>query len=210
MFPWTPATAWAIGDANAGNFRYLNHFFEVNQAQSVDELEEVITRNQGVPWVNTIAADSEGNALYADISVVPHVTNEKATTCNTALGNATFGRSACRCSTARCPRASGARDPDAVEPGIFGPSNLPKLRRDDYVLNSNDSYWISHPDSPLEGFDRIIGDERTERSLRQRSGFVMAEERLAGDRRAAGRQVHAPAAPGHRLRQPPVRRRAVA
>ena len=71
-------------------------------------------------------------------------------------------------------------DPDAVEPGIFGPSNLPKLRRDDYVLNSNDSYWISHPDQPLEGFDRIIGDERTERSLRQRSGFVMAEERLAG------------------------------
>ena len=28
LFPWTPATAFALGDANAGNFRYLNHFFE--------------------------------------------------------------------------------------------------------------------------------------------------------------------------------------
>ena len=27
-------TAHAMGDANAANFRYLNHFFEINQAQT--------------------------------------------------------------------------------------------------------------------------------------------------------------------------------
>ena len=27
LFPWTPATAYAMGDVNADNFRYLNHFF---------------------------------------------------------------------------------------------------------------------------------------------------------------------------------------
>ncbi len=180
IFPWTPTTAWAIGDANATNFRYLNHFFEVNQAQSVDELEEIIERNQGVPWVNTIAADSEGDAFYADISVTPHVTNEKAAVCNTEVGRATFEALGLPVLDGSLSTCEWGTDPDAVEPGIFGPSNMPKLRRDDYVMNSNDSYWISHPDQPLEGFDRIIGDERTERSLRQRSGFVMAEERLAG------------------------------
>ena len=180
LFPWTPATAWSIGDANAGNFRYLNHFFEVNQAQSVDELEEVLVRNQGVPWVNTIAADSEGNALYADISVVPHVTDEKAAVCNTELGRATFAALGLPVLDGSLSACEWGTDPDAVEPGIFGPSNLPKLRRSDYVMNSNDSYWISNPEQPLEGFDRIIGDERTERSLRQRSGFVMAEQRLTG------------------------------
>ena len=180
LFPWTPTTAWAIGDANAGNFRYLNHFFEVNQAQDVDELDELIKRNQGVPWVNTIAADSDGDAYYADISVVPHVTNEKATTCNTVLGRATFealGLPVLDGSLSTCEWGS---DPDAVEPGIFGPSNLPSMRRDDYVLNSNDSYWLTNPDDPIEGYDRIIGDERTERALRTRSGLVMAAERLAG------------------------------
>ena len=35
LFPWTPTTAYAMGDANAANFRYLNHFFETDQAQSV-------------------------------------------------------------------------------------------------------------------------------------------------------------------------------
>ena len=180
LFPWTPATAWAIGDANAGNFRYLNHFFEVNQAQDVDELDELIKRNQGVPWVNTIAADSDGDAYYADISVVPHVTNEKAATCNTALGRATFealGLPVLEGSLSACEWGS---DADAIEPGIFGPSNLPSMRRDDFVLNSNDSYWLTNPDDPIEGYDRIIGDERTERALRTRSGLVMAAERLAG------------------------------
>ena len=57
---------------------------------------------------------------------------------------------------------------------------MPSLFRDDYVENSNDSYWLSNPNHPLEGFARIIGDERTERALRTRSGLAMIEERLAG------------------------------
>ncbi len=180
LFPWTPATAWAIGDANAGNFRYLNHFFEVNHAQSVDELRELTERNQGVPWVNTIGADSNGVAFYADLSVVPHVTNEKAATCNTELGRGTFAALGLPVLDGSLSSCEWGSDPDAVEPGIFGPSNLPKLFRDDYVTNSNDSYWLTNPDEPLVGFDRIIGEENSERSLRTRSGLVMVEKRLAG------------------------------
>ena len=29
------------------------------------------------------------------------------------------------------------------------------------MTNSNDCYWLSNPEQPLEGFARIIGDERT-------------------------------------------------
>src|SRR4051794_13293797 len=67
-------------------------------------------------------------------------------------------------------------DPDAVQPGIFGPSHEPYLFRKDYVTNSNDSYWLSNPHQPLEGFARIIGDQRTARSLRTRMGLVGVEE----------------------------------
>jgi len=178
--PWTNAQAFAMGDANAANFRYLNHFFETDQAQSVRELDQVLRRNQGIPWVNTIAADSSGEAYYADFSVVPHVTDEQAAVCDTPIGAATF-------QALRLPILDGSRsscewgsDPDAVQPGTFGPSNLPSLFRDDYVTNSNDSYWLSNPEQPLEGFDRIIGDERTQRSLRTRSGLLMVIARLAG------------------------------
>jgi acyl-homoserine-lactone acylase len=175
LFPWTPVSAFTLGDANAPNFRYLNHFFETNRAQSVKELDGVLRRNQGIPWVNTIAADSKGEAYYADIGVVPHVTNEHAQRCNTALGQTTFA-------LLRVAILDGARsdcewgsDPDALQPGTFGPSSLPHLFRRDYVTNSNDSYWLSNPKQPLEGFPSIVGDERTARALRTRLGLLMVD-----------------------------------
>jgi acyl-homoserine-lactone acylase len=180
LFPWTSASAWALGDANAGNFRYLNHFYETNMAQSTNELREIQERNQGVPWVNTLAADSNGDAYYSDVSVVPHVTNEKAAVCNTELGRGTYEALGLPVLDGSLSACEWGTDPDAIEPGIFGPGNLPKLIRGDYVTNSNDSYWLSNPAEPLEGFDRIIGDERTERSLRTRSGLVQVEQRLGG------------------------------
>ena len=177
--PWTPAAAFAMGDANAPNFRYLNHFFEVDQAQSAAEVLAVLKRNQGIPWVNTLAADDKGNVLYADISVTPHVTDAQVQTCGTALGQATF-------TALRLPVLDGSRsacewgsDADSLQKGTFGPSHMPSLLRNDYVTNSNDSYWLSNPKAPLEGFARIIGDERAERTTRTRSGLVMVADGLA-------------------------------
>ena len=178
--PWTPTTAFAMGDANAPNFRYLNHFFDVNHAQSARDVLAALKRHQGIPWVNTLAADDAGEALYADISVTPHVTDTHARTCATAVGQATFV-------ALRLPVLDGARsacewgrDPDAAQPGTFGPSSMPSLIRSDYVTNSNDSYWLSNPEQPLEGYAQIIGDERAERTTRTRSGLVMVAEELAG------------------------------
>ena len=179
LFPWTATSAYALGDANADNFRYLNHFFEVNQARSVRELDGILRRYQGIPWVNTIAADSTGQAYYADIGTVPHVTNDKAAACNTALGRETFdllGVAILDGSRSDCEWGS---DPDAAAPGILGPSRMPSLFRDDYVTNSNDSYWLSNPEQPLEGFPRIVGDERRTRTLRTRLGLKMVAERIA-------------------------------
>ena len=182
IFPWTPATAFAMGDANAPNFRYLNHFFEVDKEQSSKEVLQVLKRNQGIPWVNTIASDDKGDALYADISVTPHVTDAQAQVCNTAVGQATFAY-------LRLPVLDGSRsecqwgtDPDALQPGTFGPSHMPYLLRSDYVTNSNDSFWLAQPRQPLTGFAKIIGDEATARSTRTRSGLTMMEEQLRGGR----------------------------
>jgi acyl-homoserine-lactone acylase len=178
--PWTPATAFAMADVNADNVRSFNHFFEFNRARSAREALEILKRYQGIPWVNTIVADKRGEALYADIGAVPNVPDSHASRCNTALGVALF-------EAARLPVLDGSRsecawleDPDAVRPGTFGPGNQPFLFRRDYVTNSNDSYWLSNPDEPLEGFDRIIGNERTERTVRTRLGLIMVGERVDG------------------------------
>lgn len=179
--PWCGTTAFTMMDANESNFRYVNHFLETNMAHSSAEELQVLERNQGVPWVNTIVSDNGGNAFYADISVVPNVPDSMATgPCETVAGQATFA-------DLRLPILDGSQsacawknDPDAVTPGIFGPGNLPHLFRADYTENSNDSYWLSNPHQPLQGFAKIIGDEQTARSLRTRLGLTMLEEDIYG------------------------------
>ena len=71
----------------------------------------------------------------------------------------------------------------------------------DYVTNSNDSYWLSNPQQPLEGFARIIGDERTARSLRTRIGLIMTQ---AGSTAAttSGRRLHPPGHAEDRVPRP--------
>ena len=180
IFPWTAGTAFAMGDANAPNFRYLNGFFDVDHAQSSRGVLAALQKNQGTPWVNTLAADDKGDALYADISVTPNVTDAQAQRCNSPLGAATFA-------ALRLPVLDGSRstcewgtDADAAQKGIFGPSHMPWTIRNDYVTNSNDSYWLANPKKPLTGFARIIGDEGTARTLRTRTGLEMVAKRIAG------------------------------
>jgi acyl-homoserine-lactone acylase len=180
IFPWTPGSAYALGDANASNFRYLNHFFFKNQAQSVAEVDAIEKKYLGIPWVNTIAADSAGNAYYADIGSVPHVTNAKIDSCSAPLGSATDKALRVQILDGARAACNWGSDPDAIKPGIFGPKNLPSLTREDYVTNSNDSYWLTHPEQRLEGFSRVIGDERTARAPRTRLGLRIVQQRLDG------------------------------
>jgi acyl-homoserine-lactone acylase len=182
IFPWTVERAYAMGDVNAGNFRYLNHFFKVDISQTVDQLDRVERKYQGIPWVNTIAADKNGKAYYADIGAIPNVPDSKVDQCvNGVLGKAVYaavpGLPVLDGSTSSC---AWSKDADAAVPGIFGPKHLPSLFRRDYTENSNDSYWLSNPHHPLTGFARIIGNEDAPRSLRTRNGLTMIERRLHG------------------------------
>ena len=178
--PWTPVSAFALGDANADNFRVFNHFFDVDRARSAPQVLRILKRYEGIPWVNTLVADKQGNALYADIGTVPNVSNAQAQRCNTAVGTQTYNLIGLPVLDGSRSSCNWANDSDAVKPGIFGPSHLPDLYRPDYVTNSNDSYWLSNPHQPLTGFARIIGDERTARSLRTRIGLIMTQSRVDG------------------------------
>ncbi len=178
--PWTAKSAHALRDGNAGNLRGLNTWFELSKAHSTKEVAEALARTQGVPWVNTIAADRAGNALYTDIQVVPHVTDERATTCGTPLGRALFpgtGLSILDGSKSSCNWGS---DPGALEPGLFAPSRLPVQQRRDYELNANDSAWLANARAPIAPLPRIFGTTGTQRSDRTREALISAEEGLVG------------------------------
>ncbi|HWC36392.1 MAG TPA: penicillin acylase family protein [Mycobacteriales bacterium] len=178
--PWTAATGFTFRDANIDNFRIFNHFLKTDEAHSAHQVLHILEKYEGIPWVNTIVADKTGHALYADIGTIPNVSNAKASSCNTALGDATYKLLGLPVLDGSRPACNWGTDKDAAIPGIFGPKHLPHLWRSDYVTNSNDSYWLSNPHHPLTGYARIIGDEKTPRTLRTRVGLIMTQDRVSG------------------------------
>jgi acyl-homoserine-lactone acylase len=179
QLPWTNERAFAVRDANLANGQNGVTYDTLARARSVADVEAAISL-QGVAWTNTVAADRHGGAFYADISATPNVDAELLERCRVMPGEV----------PARVVVLDGSRpdcewrdDPRSRVPGNLPAADMPRLHRDDYVANSNDSYWLSNPQQPLEGFSPIIGNEREARSLRTRAGLVFINELLASGHR---------------------------
>jgi acyl-homoserine-lactone acylase len=182
---WSPISFWAIRDANAEQLRTIDTFLNMGKARNVRDLLRRQDKGGGMPWVNTTAADRDGNVLYADHSVVPNLTNGQKRRCLTPVGYLID-------QVAGLPGLDGTRaeadckwgtDSDAQRPGILGPKNLPDVIRRDWVMNANDSYWLPNPKSPLEGYSSIIGCERCVRTMRTKMVMQYVIDRIRGNRK---------------------------
>jgi acyl-homoserine-lactone acylase len=178
-YPWTRERAFVVAQPDGG-LRSTDQYLAMYQARNVRELRDVLLRWQATEF-NTTAVDAMGEAFYGDVGAIPHVTDEHAERCFASEQAREVWR------TARVPVLDGSRsecrwgtDPEAVVPGIFGPSHLPEIFRRDFVGQFNDSYWLTNPAQPIEGLPRILGEERTERSLRTRLALQMVEQRVRG------------------------------
>ncbi len=182
LMGWSPVSFFALRDANGEQLRTVDTFLQMGKARTVRDLIKKQDTAGGMPWVNTTAADKNGDVVYADHSVVPNVPNDLVQQCATPIGLVLFN-------LVGLPALDGTRaesgcawrtDPDASRPGIFGPSHLPIAYRKDWVANANDSYWLPNPKERLEGFARIIGCEKCVRTLRTRMVYTYVLDRLAG------------------------------
>ncbi|MEU1470340.1 penicillin acylase family protein [Streptomyces sp. NPDC005761] len=180
--PWTQTAAYALGDPNAVNLRSGDTALGFSKARSTAGIKESLRRTQGLPWVNTIAADSSGHTLFSQSQVLPRITDELAQRCSTPLGRATYptsGLAVLDGSRADCAPGS---DPDAVQPGIFGPGRMPTVEDAPYAENSNDSAWLTNADAPLSGYERVFGTVGTPRSMRTRGAVEDVSAMARGGR----------------------------
>lgn len=167
MLEWNKDAAFVLRDANRGNTRVLAQWYDVNHAKSSDALRQSVARWQGIPWVNTVAVDRAGNALYMNQSVIPNVTAGQLNRCaDPALLNQ--GLVVLDGAVQQC---HWTVDDRAAQPGIVPAAELPVLIREDYVQNSNDSAWLSNPLSPLSGFSPLVS--RSELPLGLRARFAI-------------------------------------
>lgn len=178
---WSTSSAYALTDVNLENIRAFRQYREMGQARNLDEFAATLRRHVGLPWVNTIAADSGGNAFYGDIGAMPNVGNAKLAACTLPGFAQALAAQRIYALNGASSACNPGTDADAPEPGIFGAAKLPGLMRRDYVQNSNDSYWLANPAAPLVAYSNIIGaDENQPQNLRTRLGITQIRDRLAG------------------------------
>ena len=175
---WTDKLAYALQDANAGNARSTDTWLGFARAKSVEDMRAAMA-NLGTPWVNTIAADRHGSAMYADVSVVPDVDAAQLQRCApgataAALRNAA-GLIVLDGSKSDC---GWKRDAASPVPGLIPLARMPVAIRADWVQNSNDSFFHSHPGQRYGDISPMVGDARVERP-RTRAGLSEIAELLA-------------------------------
>jgi acyl-homoserine-lactone acylase len=148
----------------------------MGRSENLAQLRVAQDTYQGLPWTYTLAADTGGTVYFADASVAPHVTAALKQRCQVGQLPGDVPTPILDGSTSACGWGS---DPDAIEPGIFGPGNHPQLIRADYVANSNNSPRLANPAAPLTGYQPIY-DPRSQLELRPRLSLNMISQRLAG------------------------------
>jgi acyl-homoserine-lactone acylase len=155
----------------------------MGMAESVDELRKVFTDVGGVPWNHTMATDRHGDVLYADTTLVPNFTDEGEAAFRELVEGTevSFTKLAFSAGVVAVdgsdPLFSIDEDAAATLAGAIPFSEAPKLvGRRDFVLNANDSYWLSNPEEPLSGYSLRYGNSETPRSLRTRMGLTQIGE----------------------------------
>ncbi|HNP34748.1 MAG TPA: acylase [Woeseiaceae bacterium] len=177
---WGDTYAYAVQDANTLNMRSADIWIGLDRAQSTADIRATLAK-LGVPWVNTIAADRHGHALYADVSVVPDVDARLLQDCAPSPDAARLlqseglviidgSRSAC----------NWHQDDRSPVPGWTPIERMPVVERQDWVQNSNDSFWLTNPAIQWPEFSPLVGPVNNRLSLRTRSGIASIQERLAG------------------------------
>ncbi|MEU0729710.1 penicillin acylase family protein [Streptomyces sp. NPDC006140] len=169
--PWTTSTAYALHDPNATNLRFADTSLGFGKARDTDGIRASLARHQGLPWVNTIAADRAGHSLFTQSQVLPRITDELAERCSTELGRTTYPASGVAILDGSRGDCALGSDPDAVRPGIFGPARMPTLQDAPYVENSNGTAWMTNADRPVTGYERVFGTVGTQLGLRTRGGI---------------------------------------
>jgi acyl-homoserine-lactone acylase len=178
---WTAERAFAIKDAEELNFRSADAWLGIARARSVQGIRDIITHPVAIPWVNTIAADRHGDALYADVTPTPGVTEQTLKSCGAAHASPALLASRLYVLDGSRKACDWSRDPR--EPGLLPASAMPQLVRRDFVANSNDSFWLVNDRAPIRGIADIVGRVDEPQSLRTRAGLL--EIHAALDARAA-------------------------
>jgi acyl-homoserine-lactone acylase len=191
-FTWSTSAAFAIQDVNIGNYKLMDQLLLNGKADSVESLRQASMTYMALPWVNTMAADRQGDTLFANYSASANVSDAQL------LGGCVPGAAAgapfeaLMASTGLVVLSGTTAACDWA--GSVPASARPWVKRSDYVLNTNDSHWWPSLKTFLTGFPKIMATgpnaEGQLQNNRTQTGHAQVADRLAGTDGLAGRRFN--------------------
>lgn len=203
QLPWGPdqtgsEVAYAIYDANLPNYDLFDHWLAMNKATSIEEYKQTFEDYTGIVFNNAIATDKEGNVFFTDGSSVPDIAPEALA--DWAQNPLYQGLT----QAAGLPIFPGNESRYKAR-GTVPFAGAPQLERNDFVQNSNDSFWLTNPAAPITEVSPLYGPVGNQQSLRSRLAQTMLaqggsvdglftledlEDRLIGNRNFLGEAVY--------------------
>ncbi|WP_437733809.1 penicillin acylase family protein [Sorangium sp. So ce1335] len=182
VLSWSAEQAFALRDANEDNVTALDQWLGMDRAKSLDELRRVHEELRGIPFVFTTAVDAEGEGVVMDASRVPHLSAEAVRAYERALQR--DGLTAVLASSGIVLLdGSTARDEwvETQGAGALVPwGDVPSLARTDFVMNANDTPWLTNPAEPISGYPALFGTPGSPISARTRMNLVLLTEEGEG------------------------------
>ncbi|CAB0151717.1 Acyl-homoserine lactone acylase PvdQ [Pseudidiomarina piscicola] len=173
--PWgtDPVTgqqvAYALHDANLPNYDLFDHWLGMNLADSIESYKQTFVDYTGTVFNNAMAVDKDGNAFFTDGSSVPNIVPEALAAWSQ---NALYQGLSQQAGLFIFPGDDSLYLPQGTVPF----AQAPQLERSDFVQNSNNSYWLTNPATPITGVSPLWGPVGDQQSFRSRLGQKMLAE----------------------------------
>ena len=167
-------SAFALHDANLPNFDVVDHWLALNTARDIDDVEASFYRHTGLIFNNIMATDASGEVFFTDGSSVPDLSEAALTR---LVDDPVLLATRLQAGFFLVPGNSEVYRSQGTVPFERAPS----LRGTEFVQNSNDSYWLTNPNQPIQGEFLLHGRFNNQQSLRSRMGQIkLAELNEAG------------------------------
>lgn len=174
-FGWDDGQAFYVQDANIFNNDVIEHWIAMNLARNLAEFQQAFIDYDGVIFNNTMYADDQGNAWYIDDSTVPGLTIDAETG---IMNDPTLSGLRAQAGFTVLPGQSSIFGFTGAEPY----ENAPKLLTNTYVQNSNDSFWLTNAEQPINSYvSPLYGQTNNPQTMRSRMGHQLLRDSAGED-----------------------------
>jgi acyl-homoserine-lactone acylase len=177
---WSTERAYAYRDAGLARPAMVDQFLGMNRARSLADLTNVHATVGATGWTATVAVSATGWAFVGDPSATPAISDggllgALALSASDPVAAGVAAQGAVMLVGSQ-PESVWQQLDGAAAPGLLPWSQLPQVKRRDWVVATGDTHWRPNNNVVVSGFSPLVGSEGAPLSTRARHSLTAVAE----------------------------------